>query len=78
MSGWTNWSAPHCGVQHRELCTDAGTLFQATATQRDGFAEAYILNLKSVHPFTPIIERDFETMEQAREWLDRQIGRMGP
>lgn len=62
------WSKPYYGVQH--LVTAPGC-YQLTVTEfATGAAEAYVLHLRSEHPFTSVAETTCASAAEARAWAE--------
>ena len=62
-----NWSKPFYGVQHLTVPEP----YQITVEDHGTFAHLFVINLHN-RPFTrPLIERDFDTAQEARAHGER-------
>ena len=62
------WSTPHHGVSH---ITSLPRSHQITMTDRGWFADAYLLDLRSARPYTPVKEitgRQQDVKAAAESW----------
>ncbi len=64
-----NWTNPFHGVQH--LVAVPAT-HQVTIEAYKTFARAYVLALRSRSPFTPVAEKSFNTIEEAKQWAEER------
>lgn len=73
----TTWTKPHHGVSHLALAKGIGPRLQVTVEEHASFVDACVLMLDGLHPFTPVTEGTFPSVEEARAWAEQSVATLG-